>query len=64
MSVVKFELKEEHVKLLKYLRWSKDDKNIIINISDDEDSVPFGSDNIHEAIDLILNGRPENFDPF
>ncbi len=64
MSVVKFELKEEHLKLLKHLRWSKDEKNIIINISDDEDSVPFGFDSIYEAIDTILNGKPESFDPF
>jgi hypothetical protein len=64
MSVVKFELKEEHVKLLRNLRWSKNDKNLIVNVSEDEESVPFGEDNIYEAIDLILNGRPENFDPF
>ena len=64
MSVIKFELKEEHVKLLKHLRWSKDKNNLIVNISDDEDSVPFSSDNLYEAIDLILNGRPEDFDPF
>lgn len=64
MSVVKFELKEEHIKLLKHLRWSKDKNNLIVNISDDEDSIPFGSDNLYEAIDLILNGRPEDFDPF
>ena len=64
MSVIKFELKEEHLKLLKFLRWSKDKNNLIVNISDDEDSVPFGEDNIYDAIDLILNGRPENFDPF
>ena len=63
MSVIKFELKEEHVKLLKHLRWSKN-KNHIVNISDDEDSVPFVFDSIYEAIDTILNGRPEDFDPF
>lgn len=63
MSVIKFELKEEHVKLLKHLRWSKN-KNHIVNVSDDEDSVPFGFDSIYEAIDTILNGRPEDFDPF
>ena len=56
MSIVKFELKEEHVKLLKHLRWSKDKNNIIVNVSDDEDSVPFGFDTIYEAIDTILNG--------
>ena len=64
MSVVKFELKEEHVKLLKHLRWSKDKSNVIVGLADDEDSVPFGEDSIYEAIDLILNGRPEDFNPY
>ena len=64
MSIIKFELKEEHIKLLKHLSWSKDKNNFIVNISDDEDSTPFDYDNIYEAIDLILNGRPKDFDPF
>jgi hypothetical protein len=64
MSILKFDLKEEHVKLLKHLRWSKDGNNVIVGLSDNEDSVPFGENNIYEAIDLILNGRPEDFNPF
>lgn len=65
MSVVNFELKEEHVKLLKHLRWSLKD-NLIVNLGHDgEEYVPvFGEDNIYEAIDIILNGVPEDFDPF
>ncbi len=63
MSVLKLELKEEHLKLLKYLKWSVNN-NIIVGVSNDEDSVPFGENNIYEAIDLILNGMPENHDPF
>lgn len=63
MSVIKLELKQEHLKLLKHLRWSvKND--VIQGISNDEDSVPFGENNIYEAIDLILNGMPPNHDPF
>lgn len=65
MSVINFELKEEHVKLLKYLRWSlKDD--LIVNLGHDGDEyVPvFGENNIYEAIDIILNGVPQDFDPF
>lgn len=64
MSVIKFNLKEEHIKLLKHLRWSKNKNNLIINVSDDEESLPFDEYNIYEAIDLILNGRPEGFNPF
>lgn len=65
MSVLKLELKKEHVLLLSKLRWSLKD-NIISGIGHDgEDFIPpFGGDNIYEEIDLILNGMPEGFDPF
>ena len=62
MSVLKLELKEEHLKLLKFLRWSVKD-NVIQGISNDEEAVPFGENSIYEAIDLILNGKGV-FDPF
>ena len=60
MSVLTFELSENHVKLLKQLRWSINKDNLIVNVSDDEDSVIFGENNLYDAIDLILNGKPEN----
>lgn len=65
MSVIKFELKEEHVKLLKNLRWCIKD-NLIVNIHNNGDEYvpPFGENNIYEAIDTILNGKPIDFDPF
>jgi len=63
MSILKLELKEEHLKLLKYLRWSNNDDNVIVGISEEEYSAPFGEDSIYEAIDIILNGMPEDFDP-
>jgi len=63
MSVILFELRDEHIQLLKHLRWSVKD-NLIVNVSDEEDSAVFGENNIYEAIDLILNGKPEGFDPF
>lgn len=67
MSVVKFELKKEHVLLLKHIEWCSKN-NIIIGtkeLDDDEAPyyVPFGCDTLYEGIDLILNGRPEAFDP-
>lgn len=65
MSIVKFELKEEHVKLLKNLRWSMKDKLIVNMHNDGEEYIPpFGENDLYEAIDVILNGRPEGFDPF
>lgn len=64
MSVIIFELKEEHVKLLKHLKWSMMDNNFIVSAEDiAEDTAPFGVDTLYEGIDLILNGRPSNFDP-
>lgn len=65
MSVLKLELTEQHVKLLKQLRWSIKD-NIVIGVGNDGEEFipPFGENNIYEAIDIILNGVPEDFDPF
>jgi len=64
MSLIKFELKEEHVKLLKHLRWGVKDKNFLVSTDNpDEDPSSFGENNVYDAIDLILNGRPEKFDP-
>jgi hypothetical protein len=64
MSVIKFELKEEHIKLLKHLRWSLMENNFLVSAENiREDIAPFGSDNVYEAVDLILNGKPENFNP-
>lgn len=64
MSILKFALTENHIKLLKHLRWSVNKENLIVNISDEEDSVIFGENNLYEAIDLITNGKPDDFDPF
>ena len=65
MSLLKFELKEEHIKLLKHLKWSLND-NIIVSIGDDKEEYgesPFGGDDVYEDMTLILKGKPENFNP-
>lgn len=64
MSVIKFELKKEHVLLLKNLRWSINSQGIISGVADEGDEIapPFGEYNIYDAISLILNGKPENVD--
>ena len=66
MSVIKFELKEKHVKLVRQLGWSLNEENNIVALGHDgvEYMPPFGENNLYEAIDLILNGIPEDFDPF
>ena len=60
MSVVKFELKEEHLKLIRSLRFRLDDSN---NITCADMLSPFGGDNIYDDMNLILNGKPHDFDP-
>jgi hypothetical protein len=64
MSALIFELKEEHVNLLKNLRWSVNKNNIISGVADEGDEIapPFGEVNLYEAIDIILNGKPSNID--
>lgn len=65
MSVVIFELKQEHINLLKHLRWSIKDNNLLVSTESLDEEIPsFGANNLYEGIDLILNGKPENFDPF
>lgn len=63
MSVLKFELTETHIKLLKQLRWSVNKDGLIVNLSDDESAL-FGENNLYDAMDLILNGKPADIDPF
>ena len=64
MSVIKFELKKEHIILLKNLRWGLMENKFIVSTEDiTEDPAPFGADTIYEGIDLVLNGKPESFDP-
>lgn len=66
MSLVKFEVKEDHLKLMRFLQWSKTDTNHILSINDlDRDDVedvvltPFGGDDLIQDIGDILYGVPE-----
>lgn len=61
MSWVKFELKEEHIAMIKALQWDENIKNIFIT---EEGYSPFGGDDIIEDLGVIIYGMPENgFDP-
>lgn len=76
MSIILFELKEDHLKLLKHLKWSLKGHRVIdhtatevevplmVNIGgeDEEDQVPFGLNTLYEGMDLILNGKGEDVD--
>lgn len=65
MALLKFELKEDHIKLLKQLRWSISSDKLISWGGDLEEygESPFGGDDLVEDLNTILNGKPENFDP-
>jgi hypothetical protein len=64
MSVINFELKDEHVSLLKNMKWGLQNKNFIVSAENiEEDPSPFGGDNIYDDINLILNGKTGDFDP-
>jgi DNA polymerase III delta subunit len=64
MSVLTFTLTDDHIKLIRNLRWDITKDKYIISSEDYLDNVPiFGTDTVYEAVDLILNGKPEEFDP-
>lgn len=65
MALLKFELKEDHIKLLKHLRWSIASDQLVSRGADKEEygDSPFGGDDLVEDLNTILNGKPDNFDP-
>ena len=64
MSILKFELKDEHIKLLSNLDWSINDNGEVCGVKDEGDEIapPFGEFDKYQAIDLILNGKQEGID--
>lgn len=68
MSVIKFQVTEDHLKLVKYLQFSIKDNHLSTNRDEnDEDYIPkpnaFGEEDLHSDIGIIIFGRPANFDP-
>lgn len=61
MSVIKFELKEDHLKLLKHVEWDRDFNGEVIVTSGEN---PFGGFDHYEDMGVILYGKPDDFDPF
>lgn len=64
MSVLNFKLTTQHLALLKSLNWSEKNGFLISTENPDEDKSPFGGDDVYQDIDLILYGKPNDFDPF
>lgn len=65
MSRVVLELTEKHLLLLKNLNWSLTSEGFIISKNDKEagDEPEYTQQERYEEMDLILNGKPEIFDP-
>jgi len=64
MSLIKFELKQEHINLLRHLRWKIDEDNTIKTLDDTDGLSPYGGLSLIEDVGLILYGQPEvEFDP-
>ena len=63
MAIIKFELKENHIKLLKHLDWKINVDNVIEN-NKVNNGTPYGGLSLIEDAGLILFGKPEGvFDP-
>jgi hypothetical protein len=56
MSLIKFELKEDHIKLLRNMAWNKGELDVIVG--------EFDGDYDEEEMGIIVYGMPEGeFDP-
>jgi hypothetical protein len=61
MSLKKFELKEDHLKIIKHITFKTDAHTLR---SGDDDSSPFGSGDFYDDIGLIIFGNVNpDFDP-
>jgi hypothetical protein len=59
---LKFELKENHIKLLRHLNWDVNDNNKIFTPI--ENGTPYGGSSLSEDAGLMIFGKPEGeFDP-
>jgi len=62
MALLKFELKKEHLILLKHLKWGIDESNAIF--TEVENETPYGGLSLLEDVGVMLYGQPEGeFDP-
>jgi hypothetical protein len=65
MSVLTFELTEDHIKLIKNLSWSLDENKTILALRYEEGEYypSFGENDLYEGISLILDGKPDGLNP-
>ena len=64
MALIKFELKKEHLILLKFLDWELISKDRVATLIPEGAETPFGGIDIIEDIGTMIYGKPEGeFDP-
>lgn len=64
MALIKFELKKEHLILLKFLDWETISKDRIASLIPEGAETPFGGIDMIEDVGTMLFGKPEGeFDP-
>ena len=65
MALIKFEIKKEHLILIKHLDWQIiHGSNKISSLFEEGAETPFGGINLVEDIGLMIYGKPEgDFDP-
>lgn len=63
MSVLKFELKEDHLKLLKNLNWDLKIGTNVFKLNPEHIDEELLYDPLWEEVDLILNGKTVEYDP-
>ena len=60
MSILKFELKEEHIVLLKSFKWCEMDESMVIK-TDSEDN-PLSGYDYRDVVGAMIFGLPDNYD--
>lgn len=64
MALIKFEIKKEHLILIKFLDWRIIDNNQIGSVIEEGAETPFGGIDLIEDIGIMIYGKPQiDFDP-
>lgn len=59
MSILKFELKEQHIVLLRSFKWCEMDESMVIK-TDSEDN-PLSGYDYHDVVGAMIFGLPDNY---
>lgn len=63
MSVIKLEVTEDHLKLVKVLQFSRENGHLTTQSEEGGKTCAFGHEELYDEITIALKGRPTEFDP-